>query len=148
LCLRSSLAFAVVVVAVAGCPKADGPPTAEQAAPVEKVVRDLYSGYTAASTGDQARAALDATCAPAFIASLKQKADACKQKPDATCDEDPVTCAAGHTSFTTAVVQSVSGKTAVATAVITPDGGAPKNARVTLAGEIGAWKIASIECPH
>ena len=142
-------AAAVVVVSNAACPAAGGgAPTPEQSAPVEKTVRDLYAGYTGASTGDQRIAALTANATPAFIDGLKAKATACQQsassgKPDAACDADPVVCAPGNATLTTVVVQSASANDATATAVVTPEGGAPKNVRVTLS----AGKVQSIECP-
>src|SRR4051812_35418882 len=144
--LRTATA-ALAVFALVACQKdggGGGAPTPNQAQPVEKVVRDFYGAYTGAATGDQARAALEGNGAPAFVDGLKAKAQQCASSHAPECEADPVICSDKKVSLTTVVVQSV-GKEAVATAVVTPDGGAPVNVRVTLAGD--PWKISAIDCP-
>lgn len=155
------IASLLFVLACAACPAAGGggtappvtsAPSASEAAPVDKTVRDLFAGYTSAATGDQARTALEMGGSPAFIAALKAKAQLCQQQASQnaagpSCDADPVTCAPGHAALTAVVVSTMTKTSAVATAVITPDGTAPVNAQVTLANDGGAWKVQSIDCP-
>jgi hypothetical protein len=134
------------VASFAACPKG-GPPTPEQAAPVEKLVRDMYTSYLGASTGNQATAALDSACSAPFVDALKAKAKACSAgTAGVNCDIDPISCATQKASLTAVVVQTMSAHDGIATAVVTPDGGAPINVRVSVSGE--PWKISGVECPR
>lgn len=146
------IAFALFALALplvgglAACNKG-GPPTPEQGAPVEKLVRDLYTAYLGASTGNQATVALDGACTSSFVDTLKAKAKACSAgTAGVNCDIDPISCATQHATLTAVVVQTMSAKEATATAVVTPDGGAPINVRVSATGE--PWKISAVECPR
>ncbi len=151
---KTLAAAPLLALTLAACPTTPAaPPSSEQAAPVDKAVRDLYTGYTTAATGDQARTALEDNGAAAFVEALKTKAKACSAaaeagKPNPTCDVDPVVCTTAHPTLTTVVVQTISGTAATATAVVTPDGTAPINVRVSLTKDGGAWKVASVECPR
>ena len=140
------LSVAAALGALAACNK-PSTPSPEQAVAVDKVVRDMIGGYTSASTGNQASAALEAASTPSFVESLKAKAKACSAgTAGINCDIDPITCTQAKATLTTVVVQAVSATDATATAVVTPEGGAPINVKVTLAG--APWKVSTVECPR